>query len=137
MPAIQDHRRCGRRHRGEDSSEMLKGSPRPWVGLSLADWLIPATLANCDMDPSHGGQVDEVVLRLVLQNSTPKCVLGSVLFFVVFTSVTTGSAVLLVLGVESITVFLVTLIAGARAEVTALPSNRWGKLIIARENYIS
>ena len=37
------------------------------MGLNQADWLIPATLARCDMDPSHGGQVDEVVLRLVLR----------------------------------------------------------------------
>ena len=37
------------------------------MGLNQAAWLIPATLARCDMDPSHGGQVDEVVLRLVLR----------------------------------------------------------------------
>ena len=38
------------------------------MGLNQAAWLIPATLARCDMDPSHGGQVDDVVLRLVLRN---------------------------------------------------------------------
>ena len=35
--------------------------------MNQAAWHIPATLARCDMDLSHGGQVDEVVLRLVLR----------------------------------------------------------------------
>lgn len=37
------------------------------MDLNQAAWLIPATIARCDMDPSHGCQIDEVVLRLVLR----------------------------------------------------------------------